>query len=89
MVERKKQKRFSGHGSMTKAGRVRDTTPRVKRTGVNSKKKKIPRLRYKDLYDKRIVKEEFGGQPNSIGAKRFEQKKKRLEKERKQWAKKR
>jgi len=62
-------KGFSSHGSLTKAGRVRfEATPEVKRTGVNSRKKKIPRVRYRELYNKRIVKEKYGGQPNSIGA---------------------
>lgn len=72
-----RQSRFSGHGSMTKAGKVRDRTPYVERRGVNSKPKLIPRLRYKALYQKRFIKERYGGQPDSIGAKQFENTKKR------------
>ena len=39
-------------------------------TGVNSRKKAIPRKRYKKLYEKRIIEDSYGGQPDSIGAKR-------------------
>jgi len=38
--------------------------------GINSRKKSIPIKRYKKLYEKRIVEESYGGQPDSIGAKR-------------------
>lgn len=55
---------------MTKAGKVKQQTPRVESTGVNSIKKKIPRKRYRRLYKKRIINEKFGGQPDSIGAKK-------------------
>jgi ribosomal protein S30 len=58
------------HGSMTKAGKVRQQTPNVESKGVNASKKMIPRKRYHRLYKKRVVKERYGGQPNSIGAKR-------------------
>lgn len=58
------------HGSLTKAGKVRQQTPKVDRTGVNSHSKKPPRMRYRELYKKRIVGGEYGGQPDSIGAKR-------------------
>ena len=56
------------HGSLTKAGKVRQITPRVKRTGVNSRSKKIPRVRNKKLYIKRVVLNKYGGQANSIAA---------------------
>ena len=55
---------------MTKAGKVRQQTPKVASTGVNSTKKRIPRKRYKNLYKKRVIKGKFGGQPDSIGAKK-------------------
>ena len=58
------------HGSLTKAGKVRQQTPRINRTGVNSKKKKPPRVRFRELYVSRIVKGRFGGQQDSLGAKR-------------------
>lgn len=58
------------HGSLTKAGKVRQQTPQISRTGVNSRKKKIPRMRYRELYVSRIVKGHFGGQQESLGAKR-------------------
>ncbi len=64
------------HGSLTKAGKVRQQTPRVARTGVNSKKKKPPRMRYREIYNKRIVKEIYGGQTDSLGAKRSSYKRK-------------
>jgi len=40
------------HGSLTKAGKVRQLTPKVPRTGVNSRSKKIPRIRNQVLYEK-------------------------------------
>jgi ribosomal protein S30 len=55
---------------MTKAGKVRQKTPRVESTGVNSVKKRIPRKRFRRQYKKRIVNEKFGGQLDSIGAKK-------------------
>lgn len=58
------------HGSLTKAGKVRQQTPKISRTGVNSRKKKPPRMRYRELYVSRIVKGRFGGQEESLGAKR-------------------
>ncbi len=58
------------HGSLTKAGKVRQQTPQISRTGVNSRKKKPPRMRYRELYMSRIVKGRFGGQQESLGAKR-------------------
>lgn len=58
------------HGSLTKAGKVRQQTPRIPRTGVNSRKKKPPRMRYRELYESRVVKGRFGGQQESLGAKR-------------------
>ena len=64
------------HGSLTKAGKVRQQTPRVARTGVNAKKKKPPRMRYREIYNKRIVKEIYGGQTDSLGAKRSSYKRK-------------
>jgi ribosomal protein S30 len=58
------------HGSLTKAGKVRQQTPQIECTGVKSRKKMIPRKRYKKLYEERIKEENFGGQPDSIGAKK-------------------
>lgn len=58
------------HGSLTKAGKVKNQTPRVERRGINSHPKKIPRMRYRDIYNKRIIKGEYGGQTESIGARR-------------------
>jgi len=58
------------HGSLTKAGKVKQQTPKIRRTGVNSRKKKPPRMRYRDLYKKRVEKGEYAGQRESIGAKR-------------------
>jgi len=52
------------HGSLTKAGKVKQQTPKIQRTGVNSRKKKPPR------YENRIVKGNYGGQKDSLGAKR-------------------
>lgn len=56
------------HGSLTKAGKVRQITPKVDRTGVNSRSKKIPRVRNAKLYVKRVVLNRYGGQANSIAA---------------------
>jgi len=58
------------HGSLTKAGKVKMQTPKIERSGVNAKKKKIPRMRFRELYATRIVKGRFGGQQDSLGAKR-------------------
>ena len=58
------------HGSLTKAGKVKQQTPKIRRTGVNSRKKKTPRMRYRALYIQRIEKGEYAGQRESIGAKR-------------------
>jgi ribosomal protein S30 len=58
------------HGSLTKAGKVKMQTPKIERTGVNSKKKKPPRMRFRELYKDRIIKGKFGGQKDSLGAKR-------------------
>lgn len=58
------------HGSLTKAGKVKNQTPKVNRRGVNAHPKKIPRVRYKEIYEKRIIKGEYGGQTDSIGAHR-------------------
>ena len=58
------------HGSLTKAGKVKTQTPKVERTGVNSMKKRPPRVRYRKLYEKRFKQGKYGGQPDSIGAKR-------------------
>ena len=58
------------HGSLTKAGKVKQQTPKISRTGVNSKKKKPPRMRYRALYIQRVEKGEYAGQRESIGAKR-------------------
>ena len=58
------------HGSLTKAGKVRMQTPKIERSGVNSKKKKPPRMRFRELYKNRIVDGRFGGQQDSIAAKR-------------------
>jgi len=58
------------HGSLTKAGKVRQQTPKIARSGVNSRKKKPPRIRFRELYKARIINERFGGQQDSLGAKR-------------------
>jgi ribosomal protein S30 len=58
------------HGSLTKAGKVRQQTPTLESTGVNSRKKAIPRKRFKKIYEKRIMEGRYGGQADSIGAKR-------------------
>lgn len=56
------------HGSLTKAGKVRQVTPKVERTGVNAHSKKIPRVRNHKLYIKRVILNRYGGQANSIAA---------------------
>ena len=58
------------HGSLTKAGKVRQQTPKIARSGVNSRKKKPPRIRFRELYKARFINERFGGQQDSLGAKR-------------------
>jgi ribosomal protein S30 len=58
------------HGSLTKAGKVKQQTPKIERTGVNSKKKKPPRMRFRYLYIQRVDKGIYGGQKDSLGAKR-------------------
>lgn len=58
------------HGSLTKAGKVKMQTPKIERSGVNSRKKKTPRIRFRELYNIRIVNGRFGGQQDSLGAKR-------------------
>ncbi|MFX0140018.1 MAG: 30S ribosomal protein S30e [Candidatus Hodarchaeota archaeon] len=58
------------HGSLTKAGKVKMQTPKIERTGVNANKKKPPRMRLRELYVERFVKGRFGGQQDSLGAKR-------------------
>ena len=58
------------HGSLTKAGKVKNQTPKIERTGVNSSPKKPPRQRYRALYQKRFIEGKFGGQQDSLGAKR-------------------
>jgi small subunit ribosomal protein S30e len=62
------------HGSLTKAGKVRQLTPKVPRTGVNSRSKKIPRIRNKVLYEKRVVRQRYAGQQNSINAQKHNRK---------------
>ncbi|MFX1327853.1 MAG: 30S ribosomal protein S30e [Promethearchaeota archaeon] len=59
------------HGSLTKAGKVRQQTPILESTGVNSKKKEIPRKRYKKLNKKKLIEESYANQPDSIDAKRI------------------
>jgi len=58
------------HGSLTKAGKVKMQTPKIERTGVNAKKKKPPRMRFRELYTDRFINGRFGGQNDSLGAKR-------------------
>jgi len=58
------------HGSLTKAGKVKQQTPKIQRTGVNSKKKNPPRMRFRELYVQRVEKGRYGGQNDSLGAKR-------------------
>jgi ribosomal protein S30 len=64
------------HGSLTKAGKVKMQTPKVDRTGVNAKKKKSPRVRFREIYNKRIIQGTYGGQTDSLGAKRSQYKRK-------------
>jgi len=63
------------HGSLTKAGKVKQQTPKIERTGVNSKKKKPPRMKFRELYVQRVEKGKYGGQKDSLGAKRASYKK--------------
>ncbi|MFX1322215.1 MAG: 30S ribosomal protein S30e [Promethearchaeota archaeon] len=58
------------HGSLTKAGKVKMQTPKIERSGVNAKKKKSPRMRFRELYADRFINGRFGGQKDSLGAKR-------------------
>ena len=58
------------HGSLTKAGKVKQQTPKIERTGVNSRKKKPPRMKFRQLYVQRVEKGKYGGQKDSLGAKR-------------------
>jgi ribosomal protein S30 len=60
------------HGSLTKAGKVRSATPKVERHGVNSRGKKIPRVRFKKIYTLRVQANRFGGQPASMNAMKFQ-----------------
>lgn len=62
------------HGSLTKAGKVRGQTPQVQRNGVNSKKKNIPRLKNRENYIKRIQKQKYAGQANSMAAQKHNRK---------------
>ncbi len=64
------------HGSLTKAGKVKQQTPKIRRTGVNSRKKLPPRMRFRFLYEQRINKGIYGGQKDSLGAKRASYKRK-------------
>jgi len=63
------------HGSLTKAGKVKMQTPKIERSGVNAHKKKPPRMRFRDLYKARFVNDRYGGQQDSLGAKRSQFKK--------------
>ncbi len=58
------------HGSLTKAGKVRQQTPKISKSGVNANAKNPPRVRYRELYKRRVIKKKFGGQPDSLSAKR-------------------
>ncbi|GAB4318017.1 MAG: hypothetical protein Kow0069_21020 [Promethearchaeota archaeon] len=60
------------HGALTKAGKVRNETPKVERTGVNARKKFTPRRRHHAHYRRRVLKHRFAGQPNSMGAQRHQ-----------------
>ncbi|MHA1729970.1 MAG: 30S ribosomal protein S30e [Promethearchaeota archaeon] len=60
------------HGALTKAGKVRNQTPKVPCTGINSKKKKIPRIRNRENYKKRVIKLNYAGQPDSMGAQKHQ-----------------
>ena len=53
------------HGSLTKAGKVRNQTPKVESHAVQ---KKIPRVRNFKHYTQRVVLSNFAGQPESLGA---------------------
>ncbi|MHA1583754.1 MAG: 30S ribosomal protein S30e [Promethearchaeota archaeon] len=65
------------HGSLTKAGKVRNITPKVPRTGVNAHSKKVPRIRNRKLYFKRVVANKYGGQMNSMAAQKHENRKRK------------
>ena len=65
------------HGSLTKAGKVRQLTPKVPRTGVNSHSKKIPRVRNRKLYIKRVVLNKYGGQADSYAAQKHKRRSRR------------
>jgi ribosomal protein S30 len=67
------------HGSLTKAGKVRQLTKslQVEKTGVNSRPKKIPRIRNRKLYIKRVVLNKYGGQANSYSAQKHKRRKRR------------
>jgi len=62
------------HGALTKAGKVRGQTPKVSRTGINAQKKKIPRIRNRDNYLKRVIRHNYAGQANSMGAQKHSRK---------------
>jgi ribosomal protein S30 len=64
------------HGSLTKAGKVKQQTPKIAKTGVNSRAKKPPRMRFRYLYEQRIGKDKYAGQRDSLGAKRASYKRK-------------
>jgi small subunit ribosomal protein S30e len=64
------------HGSLTKAGKVRSQTPKIARTGVNSVPKKIPRIRNRLNYEKRVIEKKYAGQAASMGAQRHERREK-------------
>jgi len=49
---------------------VRQQTPKIPKTGVNSITKKPPRMRFRELYNKRVVRGRYSGQSDSLGAKR-------------------
>jgi ribosomal protein S30 len=64
------------HGSLTKAGKVKSVTRKVERTGVNATSKAIPRIRNKANYTKRVVNDAYGGQSTSMGAQKWDRRKK-------------
>ncbi len=56
------------HGSLTKAGKVRNQTPKVE---ARHRKGITPSLRNKRNYKKRVIRELPVGQPDFRGRRRF------------------
>jgi len=59
--EKTRRHKVSGHGSITKAGKVRGQTPKVPKT-ISHSKRGGPRLKNRREYHKRIVLKRKSGQ---------------------------